>query len=441
MYSRLSPSEIAAVAHEAGFRGNDLKIAVAVALAESSGRPGVNAVGAEDSRGLWQINSVHFGRYDESRLYEPQYNAKAAHDVYRDAGGFTPWTMYTNGRYRNHLDAADRAVKGKPWADGRGAGSSRHHGDRFAIRPWRLPRNTVGRAGRIVVDPEMLRRLARQLTGHLADVEAAYHRCRRHANELDVDNINVEHQRYERRLKDALEEALEDWHGIRRLSPLLANDVGYVVEARERALGADRDNRDARRSVEGLIATLRWPGGGYAKGTRKHVAELLRQLYRPDRHSRHLRHHVPTTPGNHHGNGSNHNGSGGGNPGRHRLSDVNVKGGWSGTKSVFEQFVTPFMRRHDLAAGSQKRNYDTVAGPGMSDHYVGSTRAYAIDYPTYSGEDEARALARAMGDNSWQPNSYDSFVVTVDGAKFRVQILWGAAIDHADHVHVGLSRL
>lgn len=433
MSSTMSPSEIAKVAHDAGFRGNDLKIAVAVALAESGGRPGINAAGSEDSRGLWQINSVHFGRYDESRLYEAPYNAKAAHDVYRDAGGFTPWTMYTNGRYRDHLGTAARAVQSRPWAGGRG-GSTRGKGDRTTtIRPWRLPHNTVGRAGRIVVDPELLRRLARHLTGHLAEVEAVYHRCRRHTNELDIDKINVEHQRYEKRLKHALEEALEDWQGLRRLTPLLANDIGYVVEARERALGADRDHGDARRSVEGLIATLRAPGAGHSKSTRRHVGELLRQLYRPDAHSRHLRHHLPTTP--------TPRPSPGGTGGRRGLHDVDVKPGWGGAKSVFDQFVTPFMRRHDLAAGSQKRSYDTVDGPGMSDHYVGSTRSYAIDYPTYSGEDEARALARAMGNNSWQPNSYNSFTVTTDGAKFRVQILWGPAIDHADHVHVGVSRL
>ena len=74
----LRATDIASVAYGAGFRGRGLTNAVAVALAESGGRPRVNAQGAEDSRGLWQINEVHFGRYDERRLYRPKYNARAA---------------------------------------------------------------------------------------------------------------------------------------------------------------------------------------------------------------------------------------------------------------------------------------------------------------------------------------------------------------------------
>jgi hypothetical protein len=142
-------------------------------------------------------------------------------------------------------------------------------------------------------------------------------------------------------------------------------------------------------------------------------------LYRPYRHAQ--------PPHRHHGSSG--------------LAGVDLGRAWAGTKSIFVQFVTPFMRRHGLQPGSQKRDYDTVAGPGVSDHYVGATNAYATDYPTYRGEDEARKLARAMGITDWQPNSYANHYVTVDGVRFRVQILWGAGIDHGDHVHVGIRRL
>jgi hypothetical protein len=95
---------------------------------------------------------------------------------------------------------------------------------------------------------------------------------------------------------------------------------------------------------------------------------------------------------------------------------------WGGSKSIFDQFVTPFLRREGLRAGSQ----------GLS--------AYAMDYPTWSGADEARALAYAMGNRSWRPDSTDPFFVTVDGERFRVQILWGTEIQHHDHIHVGIRR-
>ncbi|MGH4018854.1 MAG: hypothetical protein ACRDT0_06350 [Pseudonocardiaceae bacterium] len=289
----LSTAEIATVAHRAGFRGEDLQIAIAVALAESGRRPGVNAAGAEDSRGLWQINSVHFGRFDADRLYEPGYNARAARAVWRDAGGFGPWTTYRNGDHRPFLDDARQAVQRRPWADAgeRGGSSPQGHGRQAPeLRPWRLPSSGVGHAGRIVVDPAMLQELARELTGHLATVQGVYHRCRKHADALDVDKINVSCSGNERRLKAALTEAIEDWHGLRRLPYLLARDVGMVVEAWERALAADRGDRHARRSVEQLIRSLRdthHVGGG------KRAAELLRLLFRPD-HPRGGS--LPTTP-------------------------------------------------------------------------------------------------------------------------------------------------
>lgn len=112
---------------------------------------------------------------------------------------------------------------------------------------------------------------------------------------------------------------------------------------------------------------------------------------------------------------------------------------WGGAHAIFKQFVTPFMEDHGLQPGSEKRSYNT--GDGTSDHYVGSTLAYATDYPTTNGEGIARAIAAAMGFTSWKSNSYTSFTIKVDGYTFEVQVLWGAAIEHGDHVHVGMHRV
>jgi hypothetical protein len=97
-------------AARAGFRGNNLVIAVAVAGAESSYNPLVrNSIGAS---GLWQIlQSAHpdlFARYD---WRDPAQNAAMAYSAWRAAGdAWIPWTTWTSGAYLTHLPEARAAV-------------------------------------------------------------------------------------------------------------------------------------------------------------------------------------------------------------------------------------------------------------------------------------------------------------------------------------------
>jgi len=115
---------------------------------------------------------------------------------------------------------------------------------------------------------------------------------------------------------------------------------------------------------------------------------------------------------------------------------------WGGSNDVMAQFVEPFMVKRGLPIGSGKRTpaeNKSVGGSSTSDHLTTRTTAAARDVPTSSGEDDARALAHAMGFGAWQPNSHDSFSVSAGGRSFSVQILWGAAIKHGDHVHVGIG--
>jgi hypothetical protein len=274
-----------------------------------------------------------------------------------------------------------------------------------------VPANVTGEAGRIVVNPELLLRISKQLTDHLATVDRVLHAARGAA--ADVGRLPAGPTGT--RLRHALDAATEDWAGLRRLPTLISQDIGFVVDARLRAMRAD-DNGNARerQSIERLIGTVQ------GRHTKAHVARVLRNLFRPDHPP--AGHRAPGRPEH---------------PG---LSGVTVGRAWGGTKSIFDRFVTPFLTDRGLAAGSQKRPYDTVAGAGMSDHFSGNGSAYAVDYPTGQGADDARALARAMGISGWQPDSYESHLVHVDGREFRVQILWGAGIDHADHVHVGIRR-
>lgn len=111
----MSPSEIAVYASGAGFSGSALPIAVAIAMAESSGNPQAhNPRPPDDSYGLWQINMygslgparrAQFGLSSNSDLFDPATNAAAAFAISGGGASFTPWSTYTNGAYRRYLSS------------------------------------------------------------------------------------------------------------------------------------------------------------------------------------------------------------------------------------------------------------------------------------------------------------------------------------------------
>jgi len=114
LMGNLSPQQISQYASNAGFAGEDLITAVAIALAESSGNPG--AVGDLDitkggSVGLWQINLRWHPEYTADSLKDPQVNANAAFAVYSAAGdSFTPWSTYKTGAYLAHMSQAQEGL-------------------------------------------------------------------------------------------------------------------------------------------------------------------------------------------------------------------------------------------------------------------------------------------------------------------------------------------
>lgn len=101
----LTPSQLQSLAYNAGFRGSDLKTAVAVALAESGGNPlaynpetAAHTPAGSGSRGLWQIYGAAHPIYNSTAVFNPQANANAAYSVYKAAGNrFTPWSTFNNG--------------------------------------------------------------------------------------------------------------------------------------------------------------------------------------------------------------------------------------------------------------------------------------------------------------------------------------------------------
>lgn len=108
----LSGYEVARVGLYAGFTGNTLVTAVAVAKAESGWREDARYLTSqEDSRGLWQINWYAHSQFNGSRLYERIYNGQAAYTVWRDAGrSWRPWTTYTRGTFNKYMEEAYRDV-------------------------------------------------------------------------------------------------------------------------------------------------------------------------------------------------------------------------------------------------------------------------------------------------------------------------------------------
>lgn len=115
---KLTASQIADLARNAGFSGADLATAVAVALAESGGN--VYAYNAETqagtpqskgSYGLWQIYRQAHPEFDGWDLNDPKKNAEAAFDIYKKAGhSFRDWSTFKHGNYLAHLSVVQGAI-------------------------------------------------------------------------------------------------------------------------------------------------------------------------------------------------------------------------------------------------------------------------------------------------------------------------------------------
>lgn len=108
----LSAANIAAAAKAGGFPDSEIPLAVAIALAESSGNPRAhNSTPPDNSYGLWQINMLgplgparraQYGISSNEELFDPVVNAKAAYSI-RRSQGWPAWSVYTNGRYKRYM--------------------------------------------------------------------------------------------------------------------------------------------------------------------------------------------------------------------------------------------------------------------------------------------------------------------------------------------------
>jgi hypothetical protein len=120
MSNILKPAQLAAVCSKAGFKGGNLIIAVAVALAESGGN--ADAIGDKGmSFGLFQINahahpdlipgwsSVDRKLHQETAWNDPYVNAGFAFKI---SGGahWGAWSTYMHGTFKNKIPEAMQGV-------------------------------------------------------------------------------------------------------------------------------------------------------------------------------------------------------------------------------------------------------------------------------------------------------------------------------------------
>lgn len=120
----LSDTELVEVLYDAGFRSDRLKLAFAIAKAESNARPKAynppsNNTG-DNSYGIFQINMIgdlgpdRRNRYDLKRnedLFDPARNARVAFQMSNEGKDWGAWTTYTGGKYKQFMKDADKAFQ------------------------------------------------------------------------------------------------------------------------------------------------------------------------------------------------------------------------------------------------------------------------------------------------------------------------------------------
>ena len=109
------------ILRQAGFRGNGLKMAYAIAMAESSGNANAhnpNAATGDNSYGLFQINMLggmgperraRYGLSSNEALFDPLTNAKVAYKMSHGGTKWTDWSTYNHGDYQKYYGGSQGA--------------------------------------------------------------------------------------------------------------------------------------------------------------------------------------------------------------------------------------------------------------------------------------------------------------------------------------------
>ncbi len=116
------------ILRQAGFQGDALRTAYAVAMAESRGNARAfngNRDTGDESYGLFQINMLgdlgpdrlkRYGLPSREALYDPSTNARIAYQMSGGGRNWQPWSAYKNGSYRQYLSGNQDAGVQQPAA-------------------------------------------------------------------------------------------------------------------------------------------------------------------------------------------------------------------------------------------------------------------------------------------------------------------------------------
>lgn len=129
-------ASLMSILKQAGFTGNGLKMAYAIAMAESGGNAKAhngNSGTGDNSYGLFQINMLgamgperrrQYGLSSNDSLFDPLTNAKVAFKMSGGGAHWGPWSTYGNGAYKKYYGGSSASVKNSSSSGGGGGGGS-----------------------------------------------------------------------------------------------------------------------------------------------------------------------------------------------------------------------------------------------------------------------------------------------------------------------------
>lgn len=113
--SQIGYIQLAEMLDAAGFPGGTSQLdGLAIIAAESGRDPNAKHVNTDGStdRGLWQINDKAHPDVSDATAYDPVLSTHAALSISKDGSDYGPWSTFTGGAYKAHLEAARVALDG-----------------------------------------------------------------------------------------------------------------------------------------------------------------------------------------------------------------------------------------------------------------------------------------------------------------------------------------
>jgi hypothetical protein len=106
---------LAEILNTAGFpAGTSQAEGLAICQAESGRDPNAKHVNTDGSidRGIWQINDKAHPDVSDATAFDPVLSTRAALSISKGGTDYGPWSTFTNGAYKAHLEAAKVALDG-----------------------------------------------------------------------------------------------------------------------------------------------------------------------------------------------------------------------------------------------------------------------------------------------------------------------------------------